>query len=299
MVSLVRHVGVTADDTEDEAHNVISRINEIYTKPNFILYAPPRNEVKEKVLDKKNYYKDILTFFINNPGIFQISNVKIYELKKEMYTTFLLIDGENLLFRLKEYYSRNIINKNDIDNILTPFYQHKICIIIFCPKHSYTIYNSIPKIKNKAKIEVFRDDLLGNSEIDDIMLMYFYIFINVQSQIHAYVLTFDKYSWFDPCQLNTEFVLVEHKKIYKQFFEEVKSLSERRYNLTHAIDFKATNIEVKPSYVERPYLVNYCNDSLSSSRSSSRSSSTSRSSRTRKRKRKRGNGKKKTQHKKS
>ena len=77
------------DDHEDNPNNIISRINEKYTKPNFILYAPPPEEIFNKTNSKPDYYKNIENFFKTNPGIFNVSNVIINNLKE--YTTFLLV----------------------------------------------------------------------------------------------------------------------------------------------------------------------------------------------------------------
>ena len=188
------------DDNENNPNNIISRINNIYTKPNFILYAPPKAEILEKTRSKPNYYKNIENFFKTNPGIFNVSNVLIKQLEKE-YTTFLLVDGENLLYRLKEYKGRPNITQTDILDILEPYYAKNICIIIFCQEHNmkngYPYYN-IDQKKDNANIMLFNHKLPSQTEIDDIILMYFYIFININSNYQAKVLSFDKNTWFDP-----------------------------------------------------------------------------------------------------
>lgn len=274
------------DYHKNNPNNIISRINQIYANPNFMLYAPPLAEINNKTLTKRDYYKNIENFFITNPGIFNVSNVIINQLKKE-YTTFLLIDGENLLHRLKEYNGKSNITQADVIDILEPYYPKNICIIIFCQQHNIRVgkpYYNIDQQKANAKIQLFKyNNILPNqSEVDDIILMYFYISINTNSNYNAHVLTFDKNSWFDPKDFSVK-PLVEHDSLYKKFFNEVKSLTENKNktNLKDAIIESAKSISVMalpkdPPTLTRKYSLN-SNSSSSSSSNSSNNRSRSRS----------------------
>ena len=275
------------DDHEDNPNNIISRINENYTKPNFILYAPPPQDINNKTSTNPNYYKNIETFFRTNPGIFNVSNLAINQLKLE-YTTFLLIDGENLLYRLKDFYGFSNITdvlQNHILEILQPYYAKNICIIIFCQQHNMqpgSPYYNIDQKIDKANIILFKFNniLLSRSEVDDIMLMYFYIAININPNYRAHVLTFDRNTWFKPVNSTP---LTEHKLIYDKFFNEVKTLTENKnlYDLKKSIKESAKSITVMPAPKNPPILIRKY--SLKSRSSSSNSSSTSKSSRGRSR----------------
>lgn len=277
------------DDHENNPNNIISRINQIYAKPNFMLYAPSLAEINNKTLTSRDYYKNIEKFFITNPGIFNVSNVIINQLKKE-YTTFLLIDGENLLHRLKEYNGKPNITQADVIDILEPYYPKNICIIIFCQQHNIRLgkpYYNIDQQKANAKIQLFKyNNILPNqSEVDDIILMYFYISINTNSNYNAHVLTFDKNTWFDPNDFSVK-PLVEHDSLYKKFFNEVKTLTKNKNktNLKDAIIESAKSISVMPLPKDPPILTRKY--SLKSKSSSSSSSSSSKSSRSRRHRRK-------------
>jgi hypothetical protein len=268
------------DDHEDSPNNIISRINEIYGKPNFILYAPPTAEINKKTLINPYYYKNIEKFFITNPGIFKVSDLIINQLKLK-YTTFLLIDGENLLHRLIEYKGKQNITQADILDILQPYYTKNICIIIFCQQHNIQVgkpYYNIDQQKDNALIMLFKHKLPSQTEIDDIILMYFYIFININKKYQAKVLSFDKNSWFDPKSLSNT-TLSEHKSIYINFLNEINTLSQNKKttNLENAIIANANSINVMPLPKNPPTLIRkYSLKSKSSSSNSSRSSKSSR-----------------------
>ena len=194
----------------ETAHDNIFKMNQtlIDGLGDIIKYKPPAPEVLEKLKRNSKYFIKMADFI--NQGDF--INLLRYYLDKEIkpmitgiYKSpkkFLLVDGLNLYYRLtKDITGGGIgLSEDGAEEFLVIFFKYyaDMQIIIFAQENN-TFFNNF-KTKYRANftkydIVVINDAIENKTEIDDLLLVYIYFYINCIGHNYAYVLTFDGFSW--------------------------------------------------------------------------------------------------------
>ena len=198
-------------------HDIISTING-FVKEKFINYRPrPRDYTKKT----QEYYQTVLDSLQSKDFDTLLKTIlndlKDNEVNGKKPKNFLLVDGLNLYYR---FYKN--IKEDEKDNArselrdLFDHYYKGFKIVIITQEHN-DFFEKLQDRTNVAYspfVTVINYSIPSKSEIDDLILVCLYFYINTYRTKFAYVLSFDMYSWLE------EFTEQEKKETH--FFEQSK-----------------------------------------------------------------------------
>ena len=231
-------------DTEsinDRVFN-INRILQMY----FFLNYKPSPEI---LIDKgEEYIKRIEDCLIrgefNTLTIYALQQLKPFLEKNQQMdktSSFLVVDSLNLFYEYYFGYDRVSSEQKtkklkELEELFNRFYPN-IRIIFVCQEHNEFFKDLSFLNRDKFIYLEVNDAIPSQTEIDDLLLMYLYFYLNVIQNVKCYLLSFDKYKWLKGyTQTEAEDLFFpEQPKIYKELQKEINFYYINRGNTIDSI----------------------------------------------------------------
>ena len=209
----------------------VSNINTILERDFFLNYKPSPEILRDK---GEEYIKKIEDCLIrgefNTLTIYALQQLKPFLEKNQQMdktSSFLVVDSLNFFY---EYYlgydtvsseQKTKILK-ELEELFNKFYPN-IRIIFVCQEHN-EFFKDLSFLNGDKFIYLEVNDAIpSQTEIDDLLLMYLYFYLNVIQNVKCYLLSFDKYKWLKGyTQTEAEDLFFpEQPKIYKELQKEI------------------------------------------------------------------------------
>jgi hypothetical protein len=152
---------------------------------------------------------------------------------------FLLVDSLNLFYEFK-YDKLDQKEKTkkleELKNNFKKFYPDTR-IIFVCQKHNI-FFKELQNMdsSNTFIYLVANEEIPSKSEIDDLLLIYLYCYLNVRGSVECFVLSFDKFDWFQEYS--------PEEKGITAFYEQKVIYNKLQNEIAHHKDFRGKTIDV-------------------------------------------------------
>ena len=237
-------------------HDRVFNINRILQKYFFLNYKPTPEILRKK---GENYIKKIENCLIsgefNTLTIYALQQLKPFLEDQEMGKTssFLIVDSLNFFYEYYFGYDKFLEEKTKklekLKDLFNKFYPN-IRIIFVCQEHNEFFKDLSLLNANKFIYLEVNEAIPSQSEIDDLLLMYLYFYLNVIQNVNCYLLSFDKYRWlkeYSQTEVDDAF-FPEQPKIYRKLQEEIDFYDKNRRNTIDLIMENHKNfIDKQPS----------------------------------------------------
>ena len=219
-------------------NDIVSNINQKLLD-SFINYKPGANIIRTKGAEYVSRIED----YVRQDTFKTLTYTAVEELKPilrsdedaDRPSRFLLVDSLNIFYEFgydKHDPAKKTEELKKLADLFKSSYPNTI-IIFVCQKHN-TFFKELKTIDSERFIYLdANEEVPSQSEIDDLLLIYLYCYLNVRRNVECYLLSFDQFHWFKNYTKyeQDKTLFYEQPTIYQKLQGEIDVYKKTRLNV--------------------------------------------------------------------